>query len=173
MTHPRQLIREAVVARLTGATDAGSRVVATRVEPLNRKGVFPVLSVYTVGEDAERGGSAPVELVRTVAVEITGWVIAAPIDNAIDQLAEQVEAAMDADPFLAGSAGDSQLRRTEITYLDDGDPIVGVLTLTYDVEYRTSPAVATGLDDFRRAATTTAIGGATAADLVTVQGAPP
>ncbi|MGN6105198.1 MAG: hypothetical protein ACTHU0_08845, partial [Kofleriaceae bacterium] len=118
MAHPRKLIRHAVVAQLVGATAAGARVQATRVEPL-RKGKLPTISVYTLHEPIDQDASAatnPRELTRTVKVEIAGWVAhsdALPVDDAMDDLAEQIEAAMDADPYLGGKAGDSILEETE------------------------------------------------------------
>jgi hypothetical protein len=62
---------------------------------------------------------------------------------------------MEADRYLGGAAGESILVATEITIRDDGDPLVGIITLTYEVTYRTSAAAPDGLDDFLRAGATT------------------
>lgn len=181
MAHPRKVIRHAVVDLLTAAsTAAGARVFATRVEPIKRT-ALPTISVYTLGEPVRPGAdqTAPRELTRDVKVEIAGWVAhsdSLSVDDAMDDLAEQIEAAMDADPYLGGAAGDSVLESTEIEVRDDGERLIGIVALTYSVTYRTSPEAPADLDDFLRAGVTHQIVGAeannTASDLVTVQEAP-
>lgn len=178
--HPRKLIRQAVVALLTNATSAGARVQGTRVEPHKK---LPALSVYTLSESVERDASAntaPRELTRDVKIEITGWVAHSdvlPVDDAMDELAEQIEAAMDVDPYLAGAAGDSVLEETVMQVVEDdgrSDPMIGVITLTYSVTYYTSPAAPADLNDLLRVGVThDLVGGVIdtvpASDLVTVQ----
>jgi hypothetical protein len=157
MAHPRKLIRQAVVALLAGAnTAAGARVQGTRVEP-HKKSQLPAISVYTLREPVDQAASndtAPRELTRDVKLEITGWVAHSdvlPVDDAMDDLAEQIEAAMDADPYLGGKAADSILEDTVMQVLEDdgrSDPLIGIVTLTYSATYRTSPAAPANLDDF-------------------------
>lgn len=158
MAHPRKLIRHAIVAQLIAAsTAAGARVTGTRVEPHNRKTGLPAISVYTLREPVDQDQSAqtsPRELTRDVKVEIVGWVAhsdALPVDDAMDDLAEQIEAAMDGDPYLGGEAADSILEETVMQVVEDNgssDPLVGVVALTYSVTYRTSPAAPADLADF-------------------------
>jgi hypothetical protein len=183
MAHPRKLIRHATVAALTGATAAGARVQGTRVDPM-RPGRLPAISVYTLRElvDEDSAVSTPLELVRDVKVEIAGWVAhseAVPVDDAMDDLAEQIEAAMDANRNLGGTAADSFLESTELQVrAEDGksDPLVGIVTLTYSVTYRTSPAAPDDLEDFLRVGAEHRIVGAVAAnaanDRFTVQETP-
>lgn len=157
MAHPRKLIRHAIVAQLIAAnTAAGARVTGTRVEP-HKRGGLPAISVYTLREPVDAAASAdtaPREITRDVKVEIVGWVAhsdALPVDDAMDDLAEQIEAAMDVDPNLTGTAADSLLEETVMQVLEDNggsDPMVGVVTLTYSVTYRTSPDAPADLDDF-------------------------
>lgn len=160
--HPRKIIRDATVARLIRAgTAAGARVTPTRVDP-HKKHELPALSVYTLSEQTgPEDDTEPRELWRTLKLEIAGWVAhsaACPADDALDALAEQIEAAMDADRYLDGAAGESLLVGTEITIRDDGDPLIGILTLTYEVTYRTTVAAPNDLDDFLRAASTAQVG---------------
>lgn len=159
MAHPRQLVREAVVARLLNATAAGTRVTSTRVEP-HKRNALPAISVYTLREPVrpESDTTAPRELTRDVKVEIAGWVShseALPVDVAMDDLALEIETAMDVDRYLGGAAGDSVLEDTEMQVIEDqgADPLIGIVTLTYSVTYRTSPTTLT-LDDFLRAKAT-------------------
>src|SRR5882724_2800579 len=106
MAHPRKLIRHAAVATLVAAnTAAGARVKATRVEP-NKKSELPALAVYTLGEQTDKDSEmfAPRELTRDLKLEITGWVShtdADPADDKMDDLAEQIEAAMDDNRYIA------------------------------------------------------------------------
>lgn len=169
MAHPRKLIRHAIVALLKGATDAGQRVDGTRTEPHRKTptGVlFPAISVYTLREpvDTDKSGqTSPRALYRAAKVEIVIWVSAPagslePTDLAdpMDDMCEQVEAAMEADRYLGGLqnglARDTILENTELAVRggEGADPMVGVVTLTYSVEYRSTPAkLAT--DEFLRA----------------------
>lgn len=181
MAHPRKLIRHAIVGLLTNATSAGTRVSATRVDP-HKKTELPALSVYTLSEPVDPASAitSPRELTREVKVEIAGWVAhsqALPVDDAMDDLAEQIELAMDADPYILGTAGDSVLENTEMT-VEAGDPLVGIVTLTYSVTYRTFVDQTVATDDFLRAGVTTKVVGGVAdtaplSDLVTVQEPPP
>jgi hypothetical protein len=186
MAHPRKLIRQAVVALLVDAdTAAGARVQGTRVEP-HKKSQLPAISVYTLREPVDQDASvetAPRELTRNVKVEITGWVAHTddvPVDDAMDDLAEEIEAAMDADPYLDSEAADSILEETVMQVVEDdghSDPLIGVVTLTYSVTYRTSPAAPADLDDFLSVEATHAIVGGVedtvpAEDQFTVQETP-
>lgn len=179
MAHPRKLMRHAVVAQLTNKTAAGARVQGTRLETY-RSSKLPAISVYTLHEpvDPDSDQTSPVELLRQPKVEVSAWVAlngaaADPMDT-VDDLAEQIEAAMDADRYLGGTAGDSVLEDTEITFMTEADPLVAVLTLTYAVTYRTTPGTVVPIDDFLRAGVTTQVAGgvpdtAPAEDLVDVR----
>lgn len=186
MAHPRKLIRKAVVALLVAAnTNAGARVTATRVEP-HRKSQLPAISVYTLREPIDQDASSatsPRELKRNVRLEVTGWVAHSDtisVDDAMDDLAEQIEAAMDADPYLGGTAGEFLLEETVMQVVEDdaaSDPLVGVVNLTYVVTYHTMPAEPV-LDDFLTVGATHEIEGGVAdtrpaVETFTVQEAPP
>lgn len=157
MAHQRELIRHAVVTLLTGAnTAAGSRVVGTRVEPHQQR-LLPAISVYTLSESVDQDSAlrSPIELTRELKLEITAWVAHAdafPVDDAMDDLAEQIEAAMASDYYIAGTVADQILESTEMQVVEDdgrSDPLVGIVTLTYAITYRTVPAdMGVGLDDF-------------------------
>lgn len=157
MAHQRKLIRQAVVALLISAnTAAGARVLGTRFDP-HKKSQLPAISVYSLNEETDQdlsAQSAPRELTRKLQLEIAGFVAhsdAVPVDDAMDNLAEQIEAAMDANRYLTDTAADSILDGCVMEVVEDdgrSDPIIGVVALTYLVTYRTSPAAPTGLGDF-------------------------
>jgi hypothetical protein len=165
--HQRKVIRDAVVAALTGTTDAGTRVKATRVEP-NRALGLPALAIYTSSEeiDPDSVATAPRKLLRHLTLKVTGWVVdtaAAPADDAMDALAEEIEAVMELDRYFGGAAegAGSVLSSTETGVLDDGDPLIGVVTLTYQIDYYFVPEAPTLLNDYLRTGTTMQIEGTT------------
>lgn len=181
MEHPRTLIREAVVTLLTNATSAGPRVFDTRVDPY-KTSAPPVISVYTLSDqvDAESAKTAPRELERTTKLEVVCWVrdsAALPVGRAMDRVAREVELKLNAANFppLGGLAADFVIESTEMEVLRDGDPLLGVIALTYAVKYYDDvDAAALAADDFLRAGVTTQVTGGVAdtapiEDLVTVQ----
>lgn len=158
MAHPRKELRQAVVALLVAAdTDAGERVHTERVDPLKKTGL-PAIAVYTLSEEVDQGASevtSPRELTRIANLEIAGFVGGideASVADAMDDLAEQIEAAMDADPAIGGKAADSILLNTVAELQEGGrtDPLAGIIVLTYQVTYYTSPAAPANLDDLLR-----------------------
>jgi hypothetical protein len=168
MAHPRKLIRQAVVTLLAGAnTAAEDRVKGTRIEP-HRKTRLPSIGVYTLTDQVDPDVSSDMEDGHVVDVEVTAWVShtdAVPVDDAMDDIAEQIEAAMLVDRYLAGKAGGAGARLTGTTMQvveDDGrsDPIIGIVTLTYAVEYKADLVAAPPADDFLTVhATTQIVGG--------------
>lgn len=165
--HPRRLIRDAIVATLTGVTAAGSRVSKTRTEP-SRDDELPIISVYTLGEpvDDKSAQTAPLELTRRPRVAIVARVLdtaAVPVDDAMDAIALEIETAVARNPYLSGTAGENGaiLSSTEIEILssDNGDPIVGVIRLIYSVTYYTLQVDADPTVPFLRAKATIQIAG--------------
>lgn len=148
---------------LTGTTNAGSRVTSTRMDTW-RPGELPALSVYTLDESVDDASlqTAPRELTRELELKIVAWVAdkdSAPAGDAMDDIAMQVESVMDVDPYLGGRCVESILGDTTVQILADGDPLLGLLTMTYRVTYRTSP-VAPTLPAFAAAGITTQVVGA-------------
>lgn len=163
MAHPRKLVRHAIVARLLGVTAAGARVEATRVNS-NRKTQLPAIGVYTLRELVDTEASqltAPRVLSRELKLMIESWVGHSEdykVDDRMDDIAEQIEAALDADRYIGGRVNglvkDTILESTEIAIPEGNDPLVGVITMTYRVTYNTD-AASVSPDDFLRAHTTT------------------
>jgi hypothetical protein len=181
MAHPRKLIRHAVVALLSGATAAGVRVQGTRVDP-HKKTQLPALSVYTLNDLADEDISTEAEQAHALQLEIAGWVAhadAVPADDAMDDLAEQIEAAMNGDRYLSGLAGESRLVGTAMEIREEdgrSSPLVGIVVLTYEVTYRTDLVAEPPVEDFLRVGAEHRIVGAVAAnaanDRFTVQETP-
>lgn len=163
MAHQRQLIREAVKAQLVGKTSAGARVYETRVVPWARMSL-PVLAVYTLKEsvDPTSRASAPRELARSAELVVEGVVEAGEnVDDALDELALEVERALHADPTFAGTASDSILASTDLEVGEEGGKPVGFFRLTYTVTFYTyAPEAAdVPLQDFATADVRHELGG--------------
>lgn len=155
MAHPRKLIRAAVVALLIGAgTAAGARVKPTRVEP-HKKGQLPAIGVYTLTDPVDEDRSTETEDAHELELEVVGWVAhtdALSADDAMDDIAEQIENAMKSDPFLGDKASEVRFRGTVMEVVEDdgrSDPLIGVVVLKYDVKYWASRVASDPTDDFR------------------------
>lgn len=151
--HERQAIREAVIAQIKAAgTAAGMRVTKSRMTPV-RKAELPAISVYTDDEeiDSDSLDTAPRELTRTVQVAVDSWVkvpAGGQVDDAFDDIALQVETAMDGDIYLATTAYTSILASTEFGIKDDGDQPMGCVHMLYTVVYKTDLRVQPVEDSF-------------------------
>lgn len=153
--HARQAIRQAVIARLVGdaptyRTVARDRVFSTRREPL-RHHELPAISVYVDSEvvDEDSADTAPRELKRTATVAIEGWVqYREAVDDVLDDLALEIETAMDGDQNLAGTAFDSVLTLTEVGVRLEGERPLACVHLEYAVTYHTQPQLAEPVDPF-------------------------
>jgi hypothetical protein len=165
--HPRQEIREALVAALTGTADprptaAGERVFETRFVPW-RTAQLPAISVYATAEQVEEGSksTAPRELTRWVSMTVDAVVVASEnADDELDALCLEIETAIHADPTLAGKASDCILTSTELgTIADTGRPMAAA-QLVYEVSYITAAPESADLEDLETIDTKYDLGGA-------------
>lgn len=168
MAHKRKTLRATFRQALEDAnTAAGARVFKDRETSL-RTTELPAIVLYTDDEDAEDRGYAPRELVRVLSVVIEGYVAATEdVDDAMDDLAEQIEPVMEGDPQWGGLTSDVLLVKTELETGVLGDRQVGRVRLTYEVTYYTaSPAWVddANLDDFNRVHATHNLGNAVQED---------
>ena len=150
--HERKQIRDAVVAQLMGATSAGDRVQSTRMMPVRRM-QLPFISVYADSESVEKSNEAPREHRRVVTLAIEGWVAASEgnVDDALDELALEIEEALDQNSLLDGSASDMVLSGSEFGIKLDGDRAMGAVRIEYDVTYFTLLRLVEDGDPFERA----------------------
>ncbi len=153
MTHQRKTIRSAVRSAVDGATAADDRVFPTRVDPYRLK-TLPAIGIYGLEEsvDDDSAETYPRELTRRLSLVIEGWVAVGatpePSDDLLDDLAEQIEAAMDADRFFGGAAADSILTDTTMERHTIGDRDMAMVALVYRITYRTDALLVPTLDDF-------------------------
>lgn len=160
MTHPRKLIRNALVARLsenltpapeeleegqqppvpTYPTVAGPRVFAGRPAPLE-EGELPAIVIHTrEAEDVETypasGWNGFVRRRCTAMVEcyLQSY---DDIDEELDDFADQVERMIESWEIPGFEAAEIQLRSTTSEVDWDGSLSTGAAKLRYDVIYRT------------------------------------
>ncbi len=139
--HYRKRIREAVRALLTAAdTLAGPNVFTSRARPvleiLQRREV--VLSVYTADEESQRSEDGHL-LVRTLEISVEGIAGGGEeLDDVLDDLAGQVEAAVDADPTLGALLHDDmELTSTTTEITARGNMQIGAFRMTFACQYVT------------------------------------
>lgn len=156
MPHERQAIRDAVIDLIVAAnTGAADRVTRSRVAPV-RGDQLPAVSVWTSSEsvDPDTYSTAPRELRRTLMLAVECWVEVADVDgldDALDDLALEVETALDQDDSLDGTATSCVLASSEIGVRGDGNKPQGCVRLEYEVVYLTGLRTAVrdaAYDDF-------------------------
>ncbi|AGC43259.1 hypothetical protein MYSTI_01928 [Myxococcus stipitatus DSM 14675] len=166
--HPRQRIREAVVATLANRTAAGPRVVKMLSVP-HRQSALPALAVYIKTDTIDDTDStAPRELKRGISLVIQGMVdLSENVDDLLDDLALEVEARMGADDTLGGAVDDCVLSQTELEVLPDGERPVGMFNMEFNVTVYTSVG-AEAVDPFRTGDTQYKLSGAGARDIIPI-----
>lgn len=137
--HYRQTIRDALKDVLIDAdTQAGANVFTSRARPILEilQKREAVLSVYTGDETSQRSGDAKL-LIRTLTVTIEGAAGGGDdLDDLLDDMSAEVEAAIDADPTL-----DNMLHRelvltsTTSEISARGSQQVGAFQLIYECQY--------------------------------------
>lgn len=139
--HERTQIRDAIVSALTAVTDAEDRVLKARAGPLPQT-ELPALCVYTDDEPVDgEHRTAPREYKRRLSVKVEAWADltgVGDLDAVLDDLALDIEFAMDADVWFGGCVSDSWLSNTEKGETMLGKRPVGCVRLTYDVMYYTN-----------------------------------
>ena len=139
MTHVRQSIRERIASNVTGLSTTGSNVFQSRVYDMQGS-ELPGLLVYSLSEDSERDSFIGTNgLNRVLEVVVEGYAKAsANLDDTLDTISEEVEAAIAADPTCNSLAKDLALTGTEIEFNGDGETPMGTVRLSYSVVYRTT-----------------------------------
>lgn len=130
MAHARQQIREAAATTCTGLTTTGSTVYQSRVYPVE---TLPALSLYTLSEQVIERTMEGNEL-RELLLVIEGRVKATSnLDDTLDDIAEEVETALNADKTLSGAVKSLDLSETEIELSDDLEKPSGLIRLLFNV----------------------------------------
>lgn len=157
MSHARQQIREAVATAVTGLGLTGSRVHDSRVHPLEADGL-PALLVYSLRERVDDGmdilGDAEFRVLE-VTIEAHARAVQGTLDNTLDTICAQVEAALVAsiESGASGAVGElvkaaeSRLLTTEIVLEAGAEQPTGTATMTWSLLYRVNRADPTTIID--------------------------
>lgn len=147
----RKTIRKKIVEILKAANlSVGQRVFPNATIPPWEE-ELPVILVYPRSEPADEFAIAPRELKRDLdlAIEI---IAAGPelnpdtltpksgqksLEDQLDDIAEEIECAMDMDETLGGTCDNSILTLTEFEYEPGGGQPIGSARMTYAVSYNT------------------------------------
>lgn len=156
--HQRNKIRTAAKELLINNTIALTRVFPTRVIPWATI-ELPAIAVYTLTEETRNDSSetAPRELIRDLMLVVeaaisAGSTITPLLDDALDNIAKEIEDVLAADFTLKDTCADCFIGSTEVEIIENGDELIGVITLKFKVEYSTYyPETVSGLDDFTTA----------------------
>ena len=143
MSHVRQQIRERIATNCTGLTTTGTNVFQSRIYNLERANL-PCLLIYSKSETSDRLTMQPTDsLNRDLDVVVEGYVRATTIDDTLDTISAEVEVAIAGDPTCNDLAIDTFLSYTEIDYDGEGDQPIGVVRMTWSVNYETKTTVPT------------------------------
>ena len=135
MSHVRQQIRESLATVITGLVSTGENVYQSRVYPHDQ---LPCLSIYTRDETAEhdsvsRPRSSRRELSLTIEIRAKQ---SADVDDKIDQISAEVEAAVSADITLGGISKDIQYQGIDIQFDDGVEQPTALGIINYNIIYR-------------------------------------
>jgi len=135
-----QSIRAGIAQRLRGRTLAQERVFTNRSGAVWTSGL-PALLVYTKSETCERETTTSYKRTARVAIEM---VVASGgqenlLDDQADELAEEVELLMFADPELRGECGplvhEARLVSYDLALEDGGERLYAGARLTWEFVY--------------------------------------
>lgn len=155
MSSARKAIRAAMVAALKGKTSAGNRVFGNRTDPVmdratdldNGHEEFPLLLVFSRDEKSEVFDESPRRYRRTLELLIEGTTnVGDASDDALDDLADEIETAALVDDTLGDLVNDVRLTNTSMMLADSGRKVIGGVTLTLEVEYFTTAPDPAALD---------------------------
>lgn len=146
MSHPRTLIRQALVDRLKTKiddiylTDAEDRIYGSRSKPLFDQ-FLPAILVYARSENVieerfatDGFGATKRELEIAFEAVVLG---VEQVDDALDNIAAQIESAFDGWEMATRKADVMKLKSTEIDVSIEGSKTYGAARLTYGITYHT------------------------------------
>lgn len=129
----RKEVRDGLVAALAGLATTGANVFASRVRPF-KPGELPALNVIGGDEELERGDISTEladrrmrPVVEATVARVDGY------DDELDQVIEEVEAAIGANSTLGGACADAFVASISVEFSADGDRPVALATITLDV----------------------------------------
>ena len=139
MAHVRKQIRDAVKSAITGLSTTGSNAFNTRLHPLHEN-KLPAVNVYTANEESELVSitNSGCRLARTLELVVEVYVKKSNgYDDDIDQIAVEVEEALNSDTTLSNLTKWVIPAEVEIRFEGEGEKPVAVATMTFNCLYET------------------------------------
>lgn len=147
MSHQRTAIRQALVDRLKTKvddvflTDAEDRIYGSRAKPLFDQ-FLPAIIVYTRSENileerftSDGYGASRRDLEVAIEAVVLGN---EQVDDILDNIAKQIEDALDGFEMETRKADILKLKSTEIDVSIEGSKIYGAVRITYGITYYTA-----------------------------------
>ena len=143
MAHARQQIREQLATTLTGLATTASRVYDTRLYAYDQ---LPCLTVYADRDTVDEEQSQGTKHWHNLALRVEARAKAkASVEDTIDTICAEIEAAIYADTTLNSKVVDVFLADTQIEYSVEQDQPIALATLTLNAIYRVAPGAPTTL----------------------------
>lgn len=135
----RTIIGNAMKDRLLGNTSAGVRVFTSLDRPLSPDDL-PAVIIYTMASKRGKDHYGNALINRIVTLNIEAAITSTPEGAlaAAEQLADQIEGAIEADPSLGSVVVDTMWQQTLTDVSAHGAVTLGVVLLEYEVEYLTA-----------------------------------
>ena len=139
--HIRNQIRDRTAVAVTGLTTTGSNVFQTPMVMLEEQ-TFPALAVYVDSEVSSENATMG-NILRECVLHIDGYVEAsATVLDTLDLISKEVEVAMATTGIVTSGGADLVenhfLESTDIEIIDTEPRPLGVVSMSYYVQYRTS-----------------------------------
>jgi hypothetical protein len=134
--HQRQKIREKISELVIAAnTVAGSRVYTDRVKKIAQS-ELPAVFIFTASETSKYAMQPHPALERDMSLVVCGFIQRdTSLDDEIDDLSEEIEAALTGIRQLEGYWDHLELKSTEIEVEGEGEKPIASVKLTYQVTY--------------------------------------
>lgn len=133
MPHARETIRDAVITAVTGLATTGASVSGSRVYAF---GALPFLNVTTLNDEVVEVTTEG-DVTRDLTVVVEARVkLAADVDDQIDDISAEIEAAIHADRTLGGVVKDIMIQNTEIEINGEEEQLIGIVRMEFLTQYR-------------------------------------
>lgn len=137
MAHARQLIRDAVIAKL--GIVPGITTIRTRNARPKAQGDLPLLEIGTPSETSSNEAISGDTLTRTATLTLEIYTLATNVsDDTLDAFAESIETILDDEINVAGVDLRLELVNTTIEHETESSQEAALITLSYSVLYDTS-----------------------------------
>lgn len=136
MAHYRQQIRERIATTLSSLDSIGANVFESRIYTIEES-KLPCICLYTTSETSEPiSMSIPRSIEKNLDLTIEAYVKGQNSSSDIETIIKEVKEKMFTDRLINNLAKDSYLTSTEIEYNKEGDNPIGIVTMTFQIEYQ-------------------------------------